>query len=96
MSRIIGIGNDIIDIRRIERTLDRFGERFIKRIYTEVEVTKSERRLNRVESYAKRYAAKEACSKALGTGFRRGVFWRDMGVINLPSGKPTMALTGGA
>ncbi|MAL80105.1 MAG: holo-ACP synthase [Sneathiella sp.] len=96
MSRIIGIGNDIIDIRRIEKTLDRFGERFIKRIYTEVEVTKSERRLNRVESYAKRYAAKEACSKALGTGFRRGVFWRDMGVINLPSGKPTMALTGGA
>jgi holo-[acyl-carrier protein] synthase len=96
MSRIIGIGNDIIDIRRIEKTLDRFGERFINRIYTDVEITKSERRLNRVESYAKRYAAKEACSKALGTGFRRGVFWRDMGVVNLPSGKPTIALTGGA
>jgi holo-[acyl-carrier protein] synthase len=93
---IIGIGNDIIDIRRIEKTLDRFGERFVNRIYTEIEVTKSERRLNRVESYAKRYAAKEACSKALGTGFRRGVFWKDMGVINLPSGKPTMCLTGGA
>ncbi len=96
MSRILGIGNDIIDIRRIEKTLDRFGERFINRIYTEVEITKSERRLNRVESYAKRYAAKEACSKALGTGFRRGVFWKDMGVVNLPSGKPTIALTGGA
>jgi holo-[acyl-carrier protein] synthase len=93
---IIGIGNDIIDIRRIEKTLDRFGERFVNRIYTEIEVTKSERRLNRVASYAKRYAAKEACSKALGTGFRRGVFWKDMGVINLPSGKPTMNLTGGA
>ncbi|MCC3305068.1 holo-ACP synthase [Sneathiella sp. HT1-7] len=96
MSRIIGIGNDIIDIRRIEKTLDRFGERFINRIYTEVEIKKSERRLNRAESYAKRYAAKEACSKALGTGFRRGVFWKDMGVVNLPSGKPTIALTGGA
>ncbi|MDF2366015.1 holo-ACP synthase [Sneathiella sp.] len=96
MSRIIGLGNDIIDIRRIEKTLDRFGERFIRRIYTEVEIAKSERRLNRVESYAKRYAAKEACSKALGTGFRRGVFWKDMGVVNLPSGKPTIALTGGA
>lgn len=93
---ILGIGNDIIDIRRIEKTLDRFGERFVTRIYTEIEVKKSERRLNRVESYAKRYAAKEACSKALGTGFRKGVFWKDMGVINLPSGKPTMSLTGGA
>ncbi|MEX0583354.1 MAG: holo-ACP synthase [Sneathiella sp.] len=96
MSRILGIGNDIIDIRRIEKTLNRFGGRFINRVYTEVEIAKSERRLNRVESYAKRYAAKEACSKALGTGFRRGVFWKDMGVINLPSGKPTIALTGGA
>ncbi|MEX1035680.1 MAG: holo-ACP synthase [Sneathiella sp.] len=96
MSRILGIGNDIIDIRRIEKTLNRFGERFINRVYTEVEIAKSDRRLNRVESYAKRYAAKEACSKALGTGFRRGVFWKDMGVINLPSGKPTIALTGGA
>lgn len=93
---IIGVGNDIIDIRRIEKTIDRFGERFLNRIYTDLEKTKSDRRLNRVESYAKRYAAKEACSKALGTGFRKGVFWRDMGVINLPSGKPTMKLTGGA
>ncbi|GLQ07361.1 holo-ACP synthase [Sneathiella chinensis] len=93
---IIGIGNDIIDITRIERTLERFGDRFISRIYTDVEIAKSERRKNRVESYAKRYAAKEACSKALGTGFRKGVFWKDMGVINLPSGKPTLALTGGA
>ena len=93
---ILGIGSDIIDIRRIEKTLDRFGQRFIDRIYTDIEVTKSEKRLNRVESYAKRYAAKEACSKALGTGFRKGVFWRDMGVINLPTGKPTMLLTGGA
>lgn len=93
---IIGIGSDIIDIRRIESTLSRFGDRFINRIYTDVEIRKSERRMNRVESYAKRYAAKEACSKALGTGFRKGVFWKDMGVINLPSGKPTMSLKGGA
>ncbi|WP_373085265.1 holo-ACP synthase [Sneathiella sp.] len=96
MSLILGIGSDIIDIRRIEKTLDRFGDRFINRIYTEVEIAKSERRLNRVESYAKRYAAKEACAKALGTGFRRGVFWRDMGVVNMRSGRPTMNLTGGA
>jgi len=93
---IIGVGSDIIDIRRIEKTIDRFGMRFLNRIYTDLEKTKSDKRLNRVESYAKRYAAKEACSKALGTGFRKGVFWRDMGVINLPSGKPTMKLTGGA
>lgn len=93
---IVGIGNDIIDISRIERTLERFGARFINRIYTDIEVAKSEKRLNRAASYAKRYAAKEACSKALGTGFRKGVFWRDMGVINLKSGKPTMRLTGGA
>ena len=93
---IIGLGNDIIDIRRIERSLERFGERFVRRIFTDIEVAKSERRVNRGASYAKRFAAKEACSKALGTGFRRGVYWRDMGVINLPSGKPTMALTGGA
>ncbi|MBM3572610.1 MAG: holo-ACP synthase, partial [Alphaproteobacteria bacterium] len=93
---IIGIGSDLIDIRRIERTLERFGERFIERIFTATERGKSERRANRAASYAKRFAAKEACSKALGTGFRRGVFWRDMGVINLPSGKPTMRLTGGA
>ncbi len=93
---IIGLGNDIVDIRRIERSLERFGERFVRRIFTDVEVAKSERRVNRGASYAKRFAAKEACSKALGTGFRRGVYWRDMGVVNLPSGKPTMALTGGA
>ena len=93
---IIGIGNDLIDITRIERTLERFGERFAMRCFTELERSKSDRRLLRAASYAKRYAAKEACSKALGTGFRKGVFWRDMGVVNLPSGKPTMALTNGA
>ena len=93
---IIGIGSDLIDIRRIEKTLDRFGDRFIQRCFTEVERTKSERRAGRVASYAKRFAAKEACAKALGTGFRKGVFWRDLGVVNMPSGKPTMALTGGA
>jgi holo-[acyl-carrier protein] synthase len=93
---IIGIGNDVIDIRRIEATLDRYGERFTGRIFTETEVRKSERRAARAASYAKRFAAKEACSKALGTGFRAGVFWRDMGVVNEPSGKPTMVLTGGA
>lgn len=93
---ILGIGNDLINIDRIEKTLDRFGDRFIQRIFTETEQAKSERRVTRAESYAKRFAAKEACSKALGTGFRRGVFWRDMGVINMSSGKPTMALTGGA
>jgi holo-[acyl-carrier protein] synthase len=93
---IVGIGSDLIDIRRVERTLDRFGDRFIERCFTEIEKAKSERRRNRVASYAKRFAAKEACSKALGTGFRRGVFWRDMGVVNMPGGKPTMALTGGA
>ena len=93
---ILGIGSDIIDIRRIERTLERFGERFIERVFTETERRKSDGRANRAASYAKRFAAKEACSKALGTGFRDGVFWRDMGVINLSSGKPTMTLTGGA
>ncbi len=93
---ILGIGNDIIDIRRVERTLERFGERFIERIFTATERARSERRAGRVESYAKRFAAKEACSKALGTGFRRGVYWRDMGVVNLTSGKPTMELKGGA
>ena len=93
---ILGIGNDIIDIRRIEKTIARFGDKFIQRIFTPVEQKKSDRRANRAASYAKRYAAKEACSKALGTGFRAGIFWRDMGVVNLPSGKPTMALTGGA
>jgi holo-[acyl-carrier protein] synthase len=93
---ILGIGNDIIDIRRIEQTLARFGERFIERVFTETERRKSDRRVNRAASYAKRFAAKEACAKALGTGFRAGVFWRDMGVVNLPSGKPTMKLSGGA
>jgi holo-[acyl-carrier protein] synthase len=93
---IIGIGNDVIDIRRIEATLENYGDRFIRRIFTEVEIAKSERRAQRAASYAKRFAAKEACSKALGTGFRAGVFWRDMGVVNEPSGKPTMLLTGGA
>ncbi|MDP6690575.1 MAG: holo-ACP synthase [Alphaproteobacteria bacterium] len=93
---IIGIGNDLIDIRRIERTLERFGDRFIERIFTPLERQKAERRRNRVETYAKRFAAKEACSKALGTGFRRGVYWRDLGVVNLPGGKPSMELTGGA
>ena len=93
---IIGIGNDIVDITRIERVLDRFGERFLNRIFTPAERERAERRANRAATYAKRFAAKEACSKALGTGFRRGVFWRDMGVGNLSSGKPTMALTGGA
>ena len=93
---ILGLGSDIVDIRRIEKTLERFGERFISRIYTDLERTKSERRAKRAASYARRFAAKEACSKALGTGFRRGVFFRDLGVMNLPSGKPTMVLTGGA
>jgi len=93
---ILGIGNDLIDIRRVEKSLDRFGDRFVARVFTEVEQSKSDRRANRAASYAKRFAAKEACSKALGTGFRKGVFWRDLGVVNLPSGKPTMALTGGA
>jgi len=93
---ILGIGSDIIDIRRVERTLERFGRRFIERVFTEIEQVKSERRRNRAASYAKRFAAKEACSKALGTGFRHGVFWRDLGVVNLPSGKPTLVLSGGA
>ena len=93
---IIGIGNDLIDIRRVEKTLEKYGERFIARVFTEVEKRKSERRRQRAASYAKRFAAKEACSKALGTGMNAGVFWRDMGVVTLPSGKPTMALTGGA
>ena len=93
---IIGLGNDMIDIRRVEKTLARHGERFTKRIFTDLEQAKSDRRHNRAASYAKRFAAKEACAKALGTGLSRGVFWRDMGVVNLPSGKPTLALTGGA
>jgi holo-[acyl-carrier protein] synthase len=93
---IIGLGSDLIDIRRIEQTLSRYGERFIGRVFTDVERRKSERRATRAATYAKRFAAKEACAKALGTGLRAGVFWRDMGVINLPSGQPTIRLTGGA
>lgn len=93
---IVGIGSDLTDIRRVEKTLSRFGERFVMRVFTEVERTRSERKQDRAASYAKRFAAKEACAKALGTGLKRGVFWRDMGVVNLRSGQPTMALTGGA
>lgn len=93
---ILGIGNDLIDIRRIEKSIERFGDRFIQRVFTEVEQKKSDRRAQRAASYAKRFAAKEACSKALGTGFRDQVFMKDMGVVNLPSGKPTLALSGGA
>ena len=93
---IIGIGSDLIDIRRIEKSLERHGQRFIQRIYTDLEQARSENRRARAASYAKRFAAKEACAKALGTGLAQGVFWRDMGVVNLPSGAPTMALTGGA
>lgn len=93
---ILGLGNDVIDIRRIGRTLDRFGDRFLNRVFTEEERRKAERRVNPAATYAKRFAAKEACAKALGTGFRRGVYWRDLGVVNLPSGRPTMRLTGGA
>ena len=93
---IIGLGSDLIDIRRIEKTLERHGDRFVSRIFTEIERKKSDARAQRAASYAKRFAAKEACAKALGTGLARGVFWRDMGVVNLPGGKPTMKLTGGA
>ena len=93
---IIGIGADLSDIRRIEATLGRFGERFTDRIFTDVERRRSERKPDRAASYAKRFAAKEACAKALGTGIRQGVFWRDMGVVNAPGGRPTMQLTGGA
>lgn len=93
---IIGLGSDLIDIRRIEKTLERFGPRFVQRVFTETEQRKSDRRATRAASYARRFAAKEACSKALGTGMRKGVFWRDMGVVNMPGGKPTIALTGGA
>ena len=93
---ILGIGSDITDVRRIAKVLERHGDRFIERIFTATERERAERRRNRVETYAKRFAAKEACAKALGTGFRAGVWWRDMGVVNLPSGRPTMVLTGGA
>lgn len=93
---IIGLGSDLIDIRRIEKSLEKYGERFTNRIFTEIERRKSDARHERAASYAKRFAAKEACSKALGTGISHGVFWRDMGVVNLPGGKPTMNLTGKA
>ncbi len=93
---IVGIGSDLCDIRRVEETLARFGERFVARCFTEIERRRSEARAGRAASYAKRFAAKEACAKALGTGLRHGVFWRDMGVVNLPTGQPTMRLTGGA
>jgi len=93
---ILGLGNDIIDIRRIEKTIERYGDRFLDRVFTDIERRKSDARAARAASYAKRFAAKEACAKALGTGFRSGVFWRDMGVVNLASGRPTLALTGGA
>jgi len=93
---ILGIGSDITDVRRIAKVLERHGERFIERIFTATERERAERRRNRIETYAKRFAAKEACAKALGTGFRSGVWWRDMGVVNLASGRPTMILTGGA
>jgi len=93
---ILGVGSDLIDIRRIEKTIERYGDRFLDRIFTEVERRRCDRRANRAASYARRFAAKEAAAKALGTGFRRGVFWRDLGVVNLPSGQPGMQLTGGA
>ncbi len=93
---IIGLGSDICDVRRIKAVLERHGDRFLDRIFTATERAKAERRANRAETYAKRFAAKEACAKALGTGFRHGVFWRDMGVVNLASGRPTLELTGGA
>ena len=93
---ILGIGSDMIDIRRIEQAMERFGDRFLERIFTDAERRKCDRRANRSASYARRFAAKEACSKALGTGFRDGVFWRDLGVVNLASGQPSMRLTGGA
>ena len=93
---ILGIGNDIIDIRRIQKTIERYGDRFLRRVFTDAERKKSDGRSQRAASYAKRFAAKEACAKALGTGLRKGVFWKDMGVANLPSGQPTMVLTGGA
>jgi holo-[acyl-carrier protein] synthase len=93
---IIGLGSDLSDIRRIQESLDRFGDRFKQRVFTELERTRSDRKHDAAASYAKRFAAKEACAKALGTGMRRGVFWRDMGVVNMRSGQPTMQLTGGA
>ncbi|MEM9422381.1 MAG: holo-ACP synthase, partial [Pseudomonadota bacterium] len=93
---IVGIGSDLIDIRRVEKSLERFGDRFTHRIFTDIERAKSDHRRQRAASYAKRFAAKEAMAKALGTGINQGVYWQDMGVVNLPGGKPTMALSGGA
>jgi holo-[acyl-carrier protein] synthase len=93
---ILGIGSDLIDIRRVEESITKYGERFLNRIFTDIERAKSDKRANRAASYAKRFAAKEACSKALGTGLNHSVYWRDMGVVNLPGGKPTMRLTNGA
>lgn len=93
---ILGVGSDLVDVRRVERVIERHGDRFLLRIFTAAERAKADRRVTRIETYAKRFAAKEACAKALGTGFRAGVFWRDLGVINLPSGRPSMKLTGGA
>ena len=93
---IIGLGHDLCDIRRIEKTLEAYGDRFVMRCFTQIEQGKSDRRRARAASYAKRFAAKEACAKALGTGLSQGVFWRDMGVVNLPSGQPTLHLTNGA
>ncbi len=93
---IIGIGSDLCDIRRVQASLDRFGDRFVQRLFTQIEQAKANRRNEQASTYAKRFAAKEACAKALGTGMRRGVFWKDMGVVNMPSGRPTLSLTGGA
>jgi holo-[acyl-carrier protein] synthase len=93
---ILGIGSDITDARRIAEVIERHGERFLQRVFTPLERAKADGRRNRAETYAKRFAAKEACAKALGTGLRAGVWWRDMGVVNMPSGRPTMLLTGGA
>jgi holo-[acyl-carrier protein] synthase len=93
---ILGVGSDLIDIRRIDEAIKRYGDRFLDRIFTAKERERCDRRVNRAEGYARRFAAKEAMSKALGTGFRRGVFWRDLGVVNLPGGRPSMVLTGGA
>src|SRR5579862_2834444 len=93
---ILGIGSDIADVRRIAKVIERHGDRFIDRVFTPGERARAEKRRNRIETYAKRFAAKEACAKALGTGLRGGVWWRDMGVVNLPSGRPTLELTGGA
>jgi holo-[acyl-carrier protein] synthase len=93
---ILGLGSDITDVRRVAKVIERHGERFLARVFTETERARADRRKNRIETYAKRFAAKEACAKALGTGIRAGVWWRDMGVVNLPSGRPTMKLTGGA